>query len=285
ANWFYARVRNRGTATVRHFVVTFNVKQYAGTEFLYPNDFLPCVAAASGFDLAPGASVILQARWPRSLVPPPGAHACLLATVLTKGDQPLAGRHVWEQNNLAQKNLTIVDLKPNTWFVLPFVAANMHSVVTRRFYMELIRPKAQLKLEASLMHASPDVFKRVADLEITPFADRPSAIDKDRIKDLDCAGQVTSTVNRAGELTRMLTSEHPEMLKNNLPKGVEVKFPEGALARIPISVRRQEQLTFGLRLKVPPNARKGDVIHTDLVQRDVRSRRILGGIAVQINVV
>lgn len=83
----------------------------------------------------------------------------------------------------------------------------------------------------------------------------------------------------------MLTSEHPDLLKNKLPKGVEVKFPEGAVARIPISVRRQEQLTFGLRLKVPPNARKGDVIRTDLVQRDIKSRRILGGIAVQINVV
>lgn len=285
SNWFYARVRNRGTTTVRHFVVTFNVKQFAGTEFLYPNDFLPCVAAASGFDLAPDASVILKARWPRSLVPPPGAHACLLAAVLTKGDQPVAGRHVWEQNNLAQKNLTVVDLKPNTWFVLPFVAANIHSVVTRRFYMELIRPKAQLKLEAGLLHSSPEVFKRVTGLESTPFADRPSAMEKDGIKDLDCAGQVRSTINRAGELTRMLTSEHPQLLRNYLPRGVEVKFPEGAAARIPISIRRQEQLTFALRLKVPPNARKGDVIRTDLVQRDAKSRRILGGIAVQINVV
>ncbi len=285
SNWFYARVRNRGTATVRHFVVTFNVKQYAGTEFLYPNDFLPCVAAASGFDLAPGASVILKARWPRSLVPPPSTHACLLATVLTKGDQPVAGRHVWESNNLAQKNLTIVDLKPNTWFVLPFVVSNLQSVVGKRFNMELIRPKAYLKLEASLLHSSPDLFKRVPDLEIIPFEAGPSAMGKDRTKDLDCAGQTLILHEREEEPTQLLTSERPELLKKQLPQGLEVKFPDGAAARIPISVRPQEQLTFGLRLKVPPNARKGDVIHTDLVQRDARSRRILGGIAVQINVV
>lgn len=285
SNWFYARVRNRGTTTVHHFVVTFNVKQFAGTEFLYPNDFLPCVAAASGFDLAPGASVIVKARWPRSLVPPPGAHACLLATVLTKGDQPVAGRHVWEQNNLAQKNLTIVDLKPNAWFVLPFVVANLHSALTRRFYMELIRPKAQLKLEACLLHSSPEVFKRVSGLEIIPFAETPAPMKKSMLQDLDCAGQAVLRMDRVEERSWMLTSEHLNLLKKNLPQGVEVKFPAGATARIPVTVRRQEQLTLGLRLQVPPKARKGDVIRTDLVQRDAKSRRILGGIAVQINVV
>ncbi|MEQ8215589.1 MAG: hypothetical protein ABRQ30_04785, partial [Smithellaceae bacterium] len=250
-----------------------------------PNDFLPCVAAASGFDLAPGASVIVKTRWPRSLVPPPGAHACLLATVLTKGDQPVVGRHVWEQNNLAQKNLTIVDLKPNAWFVLPFVVANLHSAINRRFYMELIRPEAQFKLEAGLLHSSPEVFRRVSGLEIIPFTETPAPMKKSMLHDLDCAGQAALRKDRVEERSRMLTSEHPGLLKKNLPQGVEVKFPAGATARIPITVRRQEQLTLGLRLKVPPNARKGDVIRTDLVQRDAKSRRILGGIAVQINVV
>jgi len=44
-------------------------------------------------------------------------------------------------------------------------------------------------------------------------------------------------------------------------------------------------LTFGLRLKIPPDVHKGDILHLDVVQRVVRSERIRGGIAVQINIV
>ena len=285
-NWFYARVRNRGTAPVSHFVVTFNVKQFAGTQFAYPSDFLPCVAAASGFDLTAGASVIVKARWPRSLVPPAGPDACcLLAAILTKGDQPIAGRHVWEHNNLAQKNLTVVDMKPNTWFVLPFVVTNLLSLADRSFHLELIRPKDYLEVETSLMHSSQQVFKRVPNLEITPFDYRRSTMDRDTTEGLDCAGQAPARMGREVELRRMLTSEQPELMEKRFPRGIEVKFPRGATARLLVSLRPQEQLTFGLRLRVPPNARKGDAIHMDLVQRDPRNRRILGGIAVQINVI
>src|SRR5262249_39752157 len=63
-NWFYARVRNRGATTARAFVVTFNVKLWAGTEFVYPGDWDPFVSAAVGFNLAPGATRIVKARWP-----------------------------------------------------------------------------------------------------------------------------------------------------------------------------------------------------------------------------
>ena len=115
-NWFYARVRNRGIGTAKTFVITFNVKVYAGTQFVYPEDFIPCTAAAVGFNLEPGESTIVKAKWPRSQVPPTGSHACLLVSVYTPTDEAPTGRHVWEHNNLAQKNLTAVDLVPNFSF-------------------------------------------------------------------------------------------------------------------------------------------------------------------------
>ena len=189
-NWFYARVLNRGATTVRHFMVTFNVKQFAGTQFVYSNDFLPCVAAASGFDLPPGASVIVKARWPRNFVPPAGAHACLLAAVLTRTDHPSAGRHVWEHNNLAQKNLTIVDLAPNARFVLPFVVSNLPSLVTRGFQLELIRPKEHTRLEASLLHSSKSVFRRASGLTLQPFEHLASLGVGDADAQLDCADRM-----------------------------------------------------------------------------------------------
>ena len=71
-NWFYARVSNRGAVNARAFVVTFNVKPWAGTQFVYPADFVPYVSAAVGFNLAPGGSTIVKAKWPSSLVPAGG---------------------------------------------------------------------------------------------------------------------------------------------------------------------------------------------------------------------
>jgi hypothetical protein len=40
-NWFYARVRNRGSSSAQHFMVTFTVKPWAGTEFVYPGRLHP----------------------------------------------------------------------------------------------------------------------------------------------------------------------------------------------------------------------------------------------------
>lgn len=285
SNWFFARVRNRGTARVSHFVVTFNVKQFAGTEFTYPNDFAPCTAAASGFELEPGASVIVKARWPKNAVPLPGAHACLLASVLTKGDHPIAGRHVWQHNNLAQKNLTIVNLKPDSLFVLPFVVSNQLSLTSKSYHLELTRPAGHPNLEASLMHGSPAVFKRVPALELTPYDFRVAMADDERIEGTDCAGHVPVQPAGAIAFKPIPTSDEPELPVKRFQQGVEARFADGASAKVAILVGRQEQLVFGLKLKVPPDARKGEILQLDLTQRNARNRQILGGIAVRIKVI
>ena len=60
----------------------------------------------------------------------------------------MARRHVWEHNNLAQKNLTIVDRAPNTWFVLPFLVAGLATTGRQRFQLELVRPSGQVPAAA-----------------------------------------------------------------------------------------------------------------------------------------
>lgn len=151
-NWFYARVRNRSqSATARHLVVTFNVKGFAGTQFEYPADFLPAIAATTAFELAPGASTVVKARWPAEHVPPAGSHVCWLAAVLTRSDAPAAGRHVWEHNNLAQKNLAVVDAVPDAWFRFRFVV-NRLRLARPLQELVLIRPPEHPELEAVIAH-------------------------------------------------------------------------------------------------------------------------------------
>ena len=145
-NWFHARIRNRGAGAARHFMVTFQVKQFAGVQFTWPTDFLPAIAATGGFDLAPGAERIVSARWPAALVPPAGTHACWLAAVLARSDRPSAGAHVWEHGNLAQKNLTVIKVKRGLSFVLPFVLRGVRLNDER--IVELVRPSSLVAHQA-----------------------------------------------------------------------------------------------------------------------------------------
>ncbi|HEY5153637.1 MAG TPA: hypothetical protein VIJ47_02815, partial [Acidimicrobiales bacterium] len=248
-NMFYARVRNRGSGMARHFVVTFAVKPYAGVEFTYPADWLPCVTAVADFDLGPGQDRVVKARWPRALVPPPGTHACWLASVLTRGDQPATAGHTWERNNLAQKNLTIVDLEPNRWWTLPFVVPA--SLKRRPILLELRRPAGVPALEATLVHR--------AALKL-PGAE---VVDPRRLA-----------------LPRGLD---PERWASGAVARPEVKgwaFPPGEVASVRLPTR-SGQSAFGLALRMPPGIT--EELTVDLVQREAGGKgRVLGGVAVLI---
>ena len=281
-NWFYAHVRNlTATATARHFLVTFNVKTYAGMEFQYPADFLPCIAAAAGFDLGPGDSTIVKARWPSAQVPSAGTHACWLAAVLTRFDNPVASGHVWEHNNLAQKNLTVVDLKAGDWIILPFVLKNLKLRRTTRFIVEIVRPARGPRLESSLIHRSDQVFSAVQDSKskITPF-ELVVFRDEKGVK-TDCGGALLVKSTETGVLTsRVLDTRSVR----HFEKAYKVPFDQGPAPRINVALPPGEQLVFGLQLQVPKDVKPGTVIRRHLIQRDAEGKHILGGIAVEIRV-
>ncbi len=285
-NWFYARIRNRSnTATAKHFLVTFNIKQFAGTEFVYPNDFLPCIAAASGFELGPNESTIVKAKWPVALVPPPGNHACWLAAVFTRFDHPISDRHVWEHNNLAQKNLTVVDLAAGDWFILPFVMSNFRSRRRKSFILELRRPVKQYKLKASIIHSSDSVFRLASKYTSKAFSIKTTSSTPNKSSILDCSGQIENiSCKRANGFGQIITSSKINNFVKYFPKGIEMFFPYGCKSKIPVLLRSQEQRIFGLRLHVPKNTKPGETIQIDLVQRERRGKAILGGLAIMIRV-
>jgi hypothetical protein len=270
-NWFHARVRNRSASAVaRHFVVTFNVKQFAGTEFVYPGDFLPCVAAVAGFDLGPGASTIVKARWPATLVPTAGTHACWLASVLTRLEKPVSGAHVWEHSNLAQKNLAVVDLVPDAWFILPLVLDRFRLPRARQVVLELVRPPRWPRLEAALVHpgkeligdARPRRAAAVVGSEVLAGGGRLEPEER-----LDCGGGL------ADDARDGLVGED----------AVAVKFPVGRSAGVPLRLPGKGQVALGLALRAPPEAKAGDALHIDLIQRDAR-HRVTGGVAIELRV-
>ena len=78
-NWFYARVRNRGSSSAQHFMDTFTVTPWTGTGFVCPADFIPCTPAIGEFELALDEDKIVSVKWPAASIPPAGTHACRLA--------------------------------------------------------------------------------------------------------------------------------------------------------------------------------------------------------------
>ncbi len=146
-NFLHARVWNRGTQASLPCWVRFYITTFAGTEFRYPHDYKPdtttAVAGGTPGNLRPraqfptpatyligvqriesipaGGNVIAIIRWERTLIPPAANwHPCLLVEVSPHDGPAPAGQYVWENNNLGQKNITIVDARRGQLIELPY---------------------------------------------------------------------------------------------------------------------------------------------------------------------
>lgn len=276
-NWIYARVRNKSSITVKYFTVAFNVKQFAGTQFKFPNDFLPCVAAASGFNLAAGSSMLVKAKWPRNKIPTEGSHACITAAIITRGEHPVNNKFVWESNNLAQKNISIVDLQPNRFILLPFVISNLIYHQKRKYRLEIFRPKKFPAMQLSLLHEKPKIFgiekpiPFVTGLE--KFEANPTLLNMDENN--------LHSLKEDKIITDKNYKKSPRLFGLQLQ---EMGFEKGKTASLALEMQHQDQLLVYLKAAVPEQAKAGDILRLDVVQRDIRTKKITGGIALQINV-
>lgn len=135
-NWIYVRLKNTGASPSNNFYVRVYLAHWAGTEFVFPNDFIPTnnpgnpipspiapgtylIGESLINSLGGGAEQIINIKWDAAKIPPDHVlvnavdvhwHPCLLVQI-TPADGPLAsGNHVWDSNNLAQRNITIVGL-------------------------------------------------------------------------------------------------------------------------------------------------------------------------------
>jgi hypothetical protein len=304
-NFFYCRVTNRGTATARAFVVTFAVKIFAGTEFVYPNDWLPPVSAAVGFNLAPGASTVVKAKWPGSLVPASGAQACWLAQVYTPSDPTPAGRHVWESNNLAEKNLTVVDLRPNDAAIVDVHLGALSRLHGEEFRIEVHRPERFRTTPVSLVTERPEVLRRLfTSIEQVPVTTRPELVGIARPPVEVPAGRSTTVIVGDAPSEAWSEARHADAggdsgtrragAPNATSDGAElhladrggaaVVFRPGPLSGFPVVLPARTSISVGVKVGVPSEAHAGDSFDVDLVQRNTDGA-VVGGIRIRVNVV
>jgi hypothetical protein len=270
-NYFYARVRNDAAGgTARHFVVTFAVKEFAGTQFVYPTDFLPAVAARAGFDLVPGEERVVSALWPGGNAPAVGSHPCLLAAVIARGDHPAPGTHVPEQANLAQKNLTVVDLVPGEFVIVPVVIGSFRG--RGRGILEVWQAEDAPLADVALVHRAREFFagrgtRPLAIPAVRPVERRP----------MDCVGGEPIPEERVGGV---LLSTRPQRIARRFPDAVERPVKAALRVRVPVHPPAEAPTTVGLKITVPPDAIPGSTFIVDLVQRE--GSVIVGGVAVEV---
>lgn len=281
-NWFHARVRNRSAASAApHFVVSFHARGFAGTQFSWPADFLPCLAAKAEFELPAGGERIVKARWPAALVPPAGTHTCLLASVIVRGDRPGAGAHVWEHNNLAQKNLTVVDLLPGEYFILPVVMARRIAGLGARFDLEVWRRAPDDEVRLSLLNRSPEFFRHSKGARLRRFEPGREGSTRPAFE-LDCGGPMPG--GHRHDPKALLGSADPQRAAERFGQAWELPLPASERARVPVELPAGQQVV-GLRVAVDAKARPGQPQRLHLVQRHRKSGQIVGGVAIELRII
>jgi hypothetical protein len=198
---------------------------------------------------------------------------------------------VWEDNSLAQKNLTIVDLKPDQWIVMPFVVGNLQLAIAKRYQLELRRPGKSANVEAQLLHPTGRPFDHSGLTSSRPSV--PAAVRHDRAMSddgtgLDCGashmvpGDASGSARDVGDVLRSGSAINLRLAA--FSRAASVPFPAGETTSIELLLRAREQIVPAVRLHVPATAKAGDVLRLDLLQRDAKSKVVIGGVSVQIRV-
>lgn len=148
ANYIYVRVTNNGPRAARNVTVSTRITPYVGLEFVYPQDWTavnamhvsPAPVTTSFAAIPPGGTALakfrIEAAQTETLygwVSGNGWHPCLLASVNADNDYAFATAALTgtvpttRSNNLAQRNLSVIDVLANASASFPFIAGNLYN--------------------------------------------------------------------------------------------------------------------------------------------------------------
>ena len=255
-----------------------------GTQFVYPNDWLPPLAVATGFNLAAGASTIVKAKWPRANVPVEGTHSCLLASAYTAVDQPINGHHVWEHNNLAQKNLTVVNLLPDDVYTLDFQVGSLFSSQAKNLLLEISRPYAMPEAAVKIVPKNTAIIKRLLErLKQSSFTLNNKVQHQSSVRFLQPTRIVVNGINiNAHALTKLYPMYDGELdsrqkfsigiyqsfggVQELSSSGIKaIKLRKGQVARLGLTVLPRETQKLAMEIRVPKNTRIGTKLRYDRI--------------------
>ena len=157
-NYLYVRVRNNGPRDARNVVVSARVTPYVGTQFVYPTDWnavdathlSPTPVTASFASVPAGGEVIATftiSAAQVSVLHSNNWHPCLVASVTADNDYAFANAAltgspiVVRRNNLAQRNLSVINVLAGAGAAFPFIAGH---VANADRFMEIVVNRSAL---------------------------------------------------------------------------------------------------------------------------------------------
>jgi subtilisin family serine protease len=166
-NYLYVRVRNVGPREARNVTVDARLTPFVGTQFVYPTDWTavdgthlaPTPITAAFATIAAGGEEIAKFSISAAQVAVLHSnawHPCVVASVTADNDYAFASAAfvsnpvVTRINNLAQRNLSLINVLADTAAAFPFLAG--HALNTDRF-LELVINRTALPRAASLLLA------------------------------------------------------------------------------------------------------------------------------------
>ena len=218
-NYVYVRVTNDGPASATDVHVNLRAVRFPGTEFTYPGDWaavdsthlLPTPILVDFASIGPGGSSVakfsLSAAQVASLYgwQSGGWHPCLLAEVTSATDYgPTSGVHVWDNNNLAQRNISIIQVAFQALeaeISFPFLYGNDRDRVQT---LTLAVDRAALPVDAEVLLDLTDPHHRFDEV----VRDEPSRGDLVRFPErsrveIDSCGSTIDVLIEAGSTVRV----------------------------------------------------------------------------------
>lgn len=156
ANYIYVRVTNNGPRDARNVTISTRITPFVGTQFVYPQDWTlvdamhvsPASVTANFATIPAGGTAMAKFRieaahtdtlygWENGT----SWHPCLLASVSADNDyafatapmnvDPISAR----RNNLAQRNLSVIDVLASASASFPFIAGSLYNAERTMFIM------------------------------------------------------------------------------------------------------------------------------------------------------
>lgn len=277
-NYLYVRVKNIGPNPTSNFFVRAYIAHWHGLEFIYPTNFIPTnhpgqplpapmtpgtylIGEVQHGALAAGAVDIVNMQWAQAAIPPQSVivngnpvtwHPCLLVEISPQDGPTPSGAHVWENNNLAQKNISISYADADSGFASVLVLGNLASreavaeiVLDRRdwakgtrLFIEVLDPKIRAELQRVIEHPTPDrqdedvILLEATEVLLEPARSHPSGAEAQRVV----------TLPRHARLRLLTSAQEREQTASGISpgyyRGREVFWLADEVRRIPLRLGR-----------------------------------------------
>jgi hypothetical protein len=307
-NYLYVRVINRGPRDARNVVVGARLTPFVGTQFVYPHDWnavdathLSPTAINATFAAIPAggeqiarfsiSAAQVQVLWDE------GWHPCLVASVTADNDYafataPLvASPIVVQRNNLAQRNLSVINVLAGASASLPFIAG--HELNLERA-MTLVIDRRGLPKAARVRLALDEGNVHFPHVDLTPPLPRPGQggdgcggglvfLERTRVKTrLGCCDGVL-TIEKGSSFDCLPETRIGEV---SVKGGVVVL--DGGARYVDVSADKAEvrmvkqpgqRYAFSVQVLMPGNARGGDGHGLSVAQRNEAGQTVGGASA------